>query len=1714
MKKLKVLFCISILWFSASVLHPVPVDAELGSPSTGNWETVFEQAFSLNSFDQWQNFISENYIQMRTLWEEKMDAEISSIVSSVTESDVVHSTDVYRDYILKYLQAQKDSLLRDWETDSEQQISEERNMFLGKLSGDYVSRSDASIPGTGQDYFSQLQIWGTNFQDTLNLGLSEFQNGLAKIEQSYSELLEKLQKTDEEIAENEYKIRAYEGMVWDNVKGLVGNMAAQLISNTLLHEKDAQGNSLVTLRKSLSTADENISELLSMDKIAINNNYSQKFICTDMNSLDSCTAKITIDGGICQGPSEKTVKITEIESTVRPNYDDGVSRVFQSSEITGPTVTGWSGGTDILGNGIGTPVQSERNYILHYNTYQTYRDRLNGPGELMYEFISKMYSELKKPPEERSLTAAAEAVNLYLAEQKKETDKMAAFWESKIYTDINLGTDSTYRFVYNTFKEADYFRHSFVKDIEILYRLQENLRKLDVFSSGSVTLAYGFSEQNMDAVRGNMPGIYDSSIQPLYADSVMMPYLRANNLKTYSFAEKDTAVLENSMELSSVMERIKSSLKMIHPADNIEIDYIDPQMNLHASSVNLFSDWYVAGHDKVGGNLRTDGLNYRRYRTNFLIDGFAEAGGFDYRQDSEENIWVEIKYRIRDKNAEANWIQWANFQTDVNSQTVLWGSQLNAVQNWTVQSANFRNRASLWNQEKQSLQNEIQNNYNKSMEDLMNEKSAWLADMDSVRSKAVSGDFSADVPSVPLLSYENRISTIRDKTAGFENMQTPDFSSFENFSSVLDDTMNGFLNLLTAKSITDSALSTSSSALNSMAAMLSSQRTMTDAYEVPPENRKEYYDAVKNFSAGGICAGDGFEKNRQICEGIYNGPFFKRQYAGVEVRDGQIEVTVMEKTGRVFLKEGGDAKDQDDYIQETVKKTYYINTPGEAKIADMSSLGSVFKGSWSSKTEGWQNTERKEFGSDLAKYWQYWTDKPQQNLEETAETGSVQEQKKTLLSSVYDEVSKNSSIYLNHFYTNTGTAEKPVYSYNKEGLFSKMAALMSSRESENSQHFSNLARDNAKQEASKAEMLESLATAVVTGGLSQRNLSSWLKDRMTQAVKGKWAQTAADAMCPGDSAKAKEPCQASEIAMALLNAKVDKDTRKKAEKQAFRNAFSAGSIISPAFGEMLNSVRDIPVLKEIVKPTVSLVSNLNAEAAYGVGRVVENIIPEGRLVFGNEYKNWQNHIQRSANAAADSFKSRDLQRDLNAGKTDYRNEVKGMIKEELFKYFANLISPSFPGIRNNDIIKFMKYDQNRRDSAEKERSAERRRQEIAAQTAAAAVLTFVPGAQGAAGAVFSGIVSALESVPVLGNLVTGMKWIIQGAAEYMAEAGSYLQSSIGIAASESAGAGAAGTAANSLTAQALQNYSSASILTSGLSAAADGNSEGVIAAAVNGLLLSFTGPAGGFAGHVSYTPPEKTDLLTGLLNKIDGASKPTSGWGGGFNFGGSIFNAGLTFTPGSGTSVDLGFSNGGQWNQSMFGNISYNINSGHTNGSIGLGQEYGTNLSANFSTDEAPSYTLSFGCDMQGDKGKTGTNCGGGGANKYGLGGSLTLTENGIDAGIDLLGNSFANSSYDRESGTWSDPEFDESWAYNVQQMSSQDLADEEINASARKTAFDEHYKKLLENDPSIAERLQAFLDGRKPDEDEYTALQNFYQDNRELAAQNGFNLPTDNKNS
>ncbi|HNO25833.1 MAG TPA: hypothetical protein PKK94_22820, partial [Leptospiraceae bacterium] len=476
--------------------------------------------------------------------------------------------------------------------------------------------------------------------------------------------------------------------------------------------------------------------------------------------------------------------------------------------------------------------------------------------------------------------------------------------------------------------------------------------------------------------------------------------------------------------------------------------------------------------------------------------------------------------------------------------------------------------------------------------------------------------------------------------------------------------------------------------------------------------------------------------------------------------------------------------------------------------------------------------------------------------------------------------------------------------------------------------------------------------------------------------------------------------------------------------------------------------------------------------------------------------------------------SRDLQRDLNAGKTDYRNEVKGMIKEELFKYFANLISPSFPGIRNNDIIKFMKYDQNRRDSAEKERSAERRRQEIAAQTAAAAVLTFVPGAQGAAGAVFSGIVSALESVPVLGNLVTGMKWIIQGAAEYMAEAGSYLQSSIGIAASESAGAGAAGTAANSLTAQALQNYSSASILTSGLSAAADGNSEGVIAAAVNGLLLSFTGPAGGFAGHVSYTPPEKTDLLTGLLNKIDGASKPTSGWGGGFNFGGSIFNAGLTFTPGSGTSVDLGFSNGGQWNQSMFGNISYNINSGHTNGSIGLGQEYGTNLSANFSTVEAPSYTLSFGCDMQGDKGKTGTNCGGGGANKYGLGGSLTLTENGIDAGIDLLGNSFASSSYDRESGTWSDPEFDESWAYNVQQMSSQDLADEEINASARKTVFDEHYKKLLENDPSIAERLQAFLDGRKPGEDEYTALQSFYQDNRELAAQNGFNLPSDNKSS
>ncbi|WP_346725449.1 TIGR04388 family protein, partial [Leptospira yasudae] len=190
---------------------------------------------------------------------------------------------------------------------------------------------------------------------------------------------------------------------------------------------------------------------------------------------------------------------------------------------------------------------------------------------------------------------------------------------------------------------------------------------------------------------------------------------------------------------------------------------------------------------------------------------------------------------------------------------------------------------------------------------------------------------------------------------------------------------------------------------------------------------------------------------------------------------------------------------------------------------------------------------------------------------------------------------------------------------------------------------------------------------------------------------------------------------------------------------------------------------------------------------------------------------------------------------------------------------------------------------------------------------------------------------------------------------------------------------------------------------------------------------------------MSYTPEQKLNTLSDLIDRgMSGAQ--ANGWGGGFGVGSSTFNGGISFAPGSGININLG---GQIFNTGGFVNLSYNVESGHTSGSLGMGQEYGTNVGVSFSTDHSqpPGIFAGFGCDVKG------TNCGGG-KNALGAGGSITLTGDGnITFGADILGNQAASVSYNVNTGSWSGVQVSNTWAQDFNYMNAQQVMDAKMKA-------------------------------------------------------------------
>ncbi|WP_244282962.1 polymorphic toxin-type HINT domain-containing protein, partial [Leptospira neocaledonica] len=130
-------------------------------------------------------------------------------------------------------------------------------------------------------------------------------------------------------------------------------------------------------------------------------------------------------------------------------------------------------------------------------------------------------------------------------------------------------------------------------------------------------------------------------------------------------------------------------------------------------------------------------------------------------------------------------------------------------------------------------------------------------------------------------------------------------------------------------------------------------------------------------------------------------------------------------------------------------------------------------------------------------------------------------------------------------------------------------------------------------------------------------------------------------------------------------------------------------------------------------------------------------------------------------------------------------------------------------------------------------------------------------------------------------------------------------------------------------------------------------------------------------------------------------------------------------------------------------------------------------------TDQKPSIFMGFGCDM-GEN-----NCGGGAANKLGLGGSLTINADGtVDLGADILGNQALGISFDSNSNSWGPVTANTNFGNDYTIMTAQNLADKAKKEAQMKVAGT--YGDVLKDPNLIAnsDSLKAIADsyGVKPE--------------------------------
>ncbi|MEM7180888.1 MAG: TIGR04388 family protein, partial [Spirochaetota bacterium] len=247
--------------------------------------------------------MKEAFRKRQITWERAIGMQMERQIEGVKNSDRIHMTSVYQDYLRRALETQKDELYQTNRFLSDVDINSKRNLFVDKLSEGIFAlqketseyeidpveeqvveiveepepdklRSD-SLVDLKDVYSQQKNKWEKGYQQSYQKGLREFSTALQSIQSGYDSFTKNLDEKDKEFQSHLKAINDYKKVVTKAIEGTVNNLSDMLYysdNKDLFRKKNSSEYNLAgqklsdlisRMRSRLFAKDEDYSTLLT-----------------------------------------------------------------------------------------------------------------------------------------------------------------------------------------------------------------------------------------------------------------------------------------------------------------------------------------------------------------------------------------------------------------------------------------------------------------------------------------------------------------------------------------------------------------------------------------------------------------------------------------------------------------------------------------------------------------------------------------------------------------------------------------------------------------------------------------------------------------------------------------------------------------------------------------------------------------------------------------------------------------------------------------------------------------------------------------------------------------------------------------------------------------------------------------------------------------------------------------------------------------------------------------------------------------------------------------------------------------------------------------------------------------------------------------------------------------------------------------------------------